>query len=113
MSTPKPHPFGAQHVPAAPIFESYWAPNAADPVATTAPVINHAEEAAQAAKAGRWEIAQYHSTMLLAEAADAQVAATLAQTETIRIGHLIEATLGSGKQPDARTQSVISKGLGL
>ena len=34
-------------------------------------------------------VAQVHATLALAEAADAQVAATLAQTEQLRIGNLI------------------------
>ena len=37
----------------------------------------------------RLQIAQVHATLALAEAADAQVAATLAQTEQLRIGNLI------------------------
>ena len=59
------------------------------------------------------DLAQVHATLALAEAADAQVAATLAQTEQLRLANVIAWTTGNGYNPSPAVLAAMEKGLGL
>ena len=69
----------------------------------------------QTHKAGiaRAAYAQVHATLALVEAADAQVAATIAQTEQLRLGNIIAWTTANGYGLSDQTRDEIGRGLGL